>query len=109
MGTVGKGPAVELVTFCKLYKDIPTFEQVIKFPETVRIQEEPSFMYAMSGFLAARIIPQHTTEFMTVIRKLPMEFQTITLKDIYKRDTTGEIKNHECIKSWIKDNAKKLF
>jgi hypothetical protein len=109
MGTIGEGPAVELVTFCELYKDIPTIEQIIDAPDSVRIQEEPSFLYAMSGFLAARMTMKHVPEFMIVIKKLPMEFQTITLKDVYKRDTNGEIRNHDQIREWIKTNAKRLF
>jgi hypothetical protein len=44
---------------------------------------------------------------MVIIKKLPVEFQVVVLKDIYA--IKPELKSHEVIQDWINKNANKLF
>ena len=44
---------------------------------------------------------------MTAIERLPIEFQVITLKDIYSRQP--DLKDHLRIKKWVSKHASEMF
>lgn len=91
-GCIGEGPAAEFVAFCKLRKEMPDPDAILK-GEDVPAPTRPDVTYALCGALAVRIInaskskkkeaPRCAKNVMRYITKLPTEFQVLLLKDIF--------------------------
>jgi len=107
VGTVGEGPATEFRAFCDVYKDLPTIEDMIENPTIVYIPKEPGHQYAMTTLISHHANSDTIESLMIVTKKLPVEFQVVVLKDIYS--IAPELKKHEIIQDWVKQNADKLF
>ena len=107
-GTVGEGAAVELATYCEIYQNLPTIEQILSNPKSGwRVPKEPSEQYAVTTMLSHNTTPTTIDKIIIAINRLPVDFQVITFKDIYKR--TPELKGHPVIKEWITKNAHVIF
>lgn len=107
-GTVGEGAAIELATYAMIYKNLPTIEQIIADPRHGwKVPQEPSEQYAVTTMLAHNVTADNIDKMIMAIERLPIDFQVITLKDIYKK--VPEIKSHPVINSWISRNASAMF
>ena len=107
-GTVGEGAAVELATYIEIYKNLPTIEQIMQDPKNGwKVPKEPSEKYAVTTMLAHNTTVTSVDKMIVAIERLPMDFQVITLKDIYKK--TPELKGHPIINNWITRNASAMF
>ncbi len=106
-GTVGEGAAIEFKAFTELHDKLPSRADMIRAPEEVKIPEEPSMLYALSLLIGAIAEPKNCTQLVKLVDRLPPEFQVITIKDIYSRNS--ETKNHSSITKWKADNASKFF
>lgn len=107
VGTVGEGPATEFRAFCNVYKDLPDIETMINTPEVISIPNEPGHQYAMTTLISHNASVDTITSLMLIIKKLPIEFQVVVLKDIYANNPA--LKEHSVIQSWIATNADRLF
>jgi len=107
-GTIGEGAAVELATYSEIYQNLPTIEEILENPKSGwKVPREPSEQYAVTTMLAHNTTIDNIYKIVTAIERLPIEFQGITLKDIYKR--TPELKGHAAIVQWISTNASVMF
>ncbi len=107
VGTVGEGPATEFRAFCEVYKDLPTIEQMVANPSVIHIPKEPGHQYAMTTLISHNANDATIAPLMIVIKKLPVEFQVVVLKDIYSM--SPELKENPVIQTWVNENADKLF
>jgi len=107
-GTVGEGAAVELATYSEIYKSLPTIEQILGNPKSGwKVPKEPSEQYAVTTMLAHNSTPDNIDKIIIAINRLPIDFQVITFKDIYKR--TPVLKGHKVIKDWITQHSHIIF
>jgi MoxR-like ATPase len=107
-GTIGEGAAIEFKTYSEIYMNLPSIEQVLNNPKTGwKVPVEPSEQYAMTTMLAHNVTSENIDRIVVAIERLPMDFQVITFKDIYKR--TPELKGHNVITDWISRNASAMF
>ena len=107
-GTVGEGAAVELATYAEIYQNLPTIEQILANPKSGwKVPKEPSEQYAVTTMLSHNSTLESIDQIIIAINRLPVDFQVITFKDIYKR--TPELKNHPVITDWIAKHAHIIF
>lgn len=107
-GAVGEGAAAELSTFAEIYKDLPTIEDILKNPKSGwKVPTEPSRQYAVTTMLSHNITEENIEDIVTATGRLPMDFQVITFKDVYKK--APHLKKHAVIRKWIADNASVMF
>ena len=107
-GTVGEGAAVELATYSEIYKNLPTIEQILSNPKSGwKVPKEPSEQYAVTTMLAHNSTPDNIDKLILAINRLPVDFQVITFKDIYKR--TPVLKGHPVITEWIATHSSEIF
>ena len=107
-GTIGEGAAVELATYSEIYQNLPTIEQILTNPKSGwRVPKEPSEQYAVTTMLAHNSTPDNINKIIIAINRLPVDFQVITFKDIYKR--TPVLKGHPVIKEWIATHSSEIF
>ena len=106
-GTVGEGAGIEFNAYSKVCADLPTIEQMENNPHDIVIPDEPSHQYAYATLLGSSMKKPNCDKLMIIVEKLPLEFQVVTLKDVYARkDDTRE---HQLIQDWKNRNAKKFF
>ena len=107
-GTIGEGAAVELATYSEIYQNLPTIEQILSNPKSGwKVPKEPSEQYAVTTMLAHNSTPDNISKIIIAINRLPVDFQVITFKDIYKR--TPALKGHPVITEWIAKNSSVIF
>jgi hypothetical protein len=106
-GTIGLGAAREFVTFLKVYEKLPTFDDILVKGETMRVPTEPSVLFAMTGSIVANTTRDNLETVMKFIKRIPREFQSFTVRDLYKKDS--EIMEVKCIQEWLEDTTGFLF
>lgn len=101
-GIVGEGAAREFVLFSEIYKELPPIHDMLANPSTVTISNNPSINFAISGIIGYEANQDNLTKLMTLVNRLPMEFQVITIRGILKRH--NDMESHAAIQQWITTN-----
>lgn len=106
-GTISEGVAREFIGFCKLEADLPKMSQIVADPETIKVPDEPSILYALTGALGQNANSSNLGQLMKFIKRLPKEFQVVTLRETVRRNKTNMA--HPVIREWINSSAVELF
>lgn len=106
-GAIGEGAAREFVSYCQIFKDLPTIQDIISNPIDITLPSEPSTLYALTGSLANYINDTNADRLMLFIERLPREFQFVTMKDVCRRKR--DLLKHKSIATWVTLNANELF
>lgn len=106
-GTIGEGPGLEFVQYTKIYKKLPTIQQLLSNPDSVTIPNDPGVIYALSGMITANIDKSTVDVLMQTVNKLPTEFQVITLQNAIVMDTS--LCSVPSVRKWTAANAKELI
>ena len=102
-GTVGSGPAAEIVGFLRIFRNLPSVESVLLDPEGTPVPEDPATLYALSGALARRANSMNFEQIKKFIDRMPAEFNILAVNDAAKRDP--DIKNTRAFVAWGVENA----
>ena len=100
---VGDGAAGEYIAFRQIYTSLPDIDDLIENPHTYKKDETPAVMYALTGALAARACTEKMENIMKVTKKLPTEFQVITLKQSLLKDSS--VLQHPSVDQWLSHNS----
>lgn len=106
-GTLSEGVAREFLMFCKIHKELPTIQQIMDKPVELPVPNEPSILYALTGAIAHNVTKDNIGKLMTYMRRLPMEFQVVCLRDMKNRHSN--VTSFPEVAKWITDNASQLF
>jgi len=106
-GTIGEGPALEFKGFTDIYKSLPSVQEILSHPDRITIPTEPSTLYAITSLISSRATKDTIAQFMTLVDRLPIEFQVITLQGISKIDKP--LLKEQCVKVWVAANANELI
>lgn len=106
-GTLSEGVARELISFCKLEKDLPKVAQIEADPMGVRVPAEPSILFALTGSISHHATMDNMGSLMKYIKRLPAEFQVVCLKGTIRRNKA--LMAHKAIQEWIASSASTLF
>jgi hypothetical protein len=106
-GTLSEGVAREFTTFCKIYADLPKIAQIIATPESIKVPQEPSILFALTGSLAHNATTANFEQMMKFINRLPVEFQVVTMRETIRRTKT--MMAHASVQKWVADSAANLF
>lgn len=106
-GTLSEGVAREFLGFCKIEKDLPKIPQIMAQPEDIKVPEEPSILFALTGSLAHNMTDDNVDQLLKFINRLPKEFQVITLKESVRRKK--ELMATPAMRKWITTSSVELF
>ena len=107
-GALSKGAAAELLLFCDIYKDLPTLSQMISNPASVNTTDiAHDVKFALSSLISHSYTVTNAKSLMSIIKRLPLEFQVITTQNILSRDFTLE--DEPELYLWRKLNAAELY
>ena len=98
-GCLSEGIAFEFITYCEVYKDIPTYKDIKAAPKTIGLTNEPMMLAALSGMVGSNMTIPDLPIVMPYIYRLPLEFQVFALRDAIKR--TPKIMQEQEIIDWI--------
>jgi len=106
-GTLGEGLANEFITFCQIYRDLPTIQQIVANPSGTPVPQEPSTLFALSGSMGTHATEDTIDALITYAYRLPIEFQIIALRDAIRRNE--DLKKTKAVREWIVRNANELY
>jgi hypothetical protein len=106
-GAISEGVAREFVSFMKVEKDLPTIEQLLANPVLIKVPEEPSALFALTGAIAHYATKTNIEQLMLFVNRLPMEFQVVCLKEAIRRNAA--ILQTPAVNQWISTNSNELF
>ncbi len=102
VGTVGKGAALEFLSFCKIYTMLPSIEEIIANPAGFDIPNEPGVMFAISGLINAHLTVDNVDHLMIALLRLPPEHQVIALNNALIKNI--DLLSTPAIKQWYLAN-----
>ena len=106
-GTVSEGVAREFIGHTKIYDKLPSLAQMRSSPETIKVPDEPSILYALTGAIAHNASGDSVGDLMKFVNRLPVEFQVICLREMGRRQR--ELLHSQPVKDWIATNNTELF
>ncbi len=106
-GTLSEGVAREFLTFCSIYKDLPTLDQILNQPLSIKVSQEPSVLYALTGTLAHNATKKNFDKMMAFTARIPAEFQVVMVKEALRRNP--EIAETTGFEQWVESSAATLF
>jgi hypothetical protein len=106
-GTVGEGAGQEFFSFCQVYKELCTIEQILADPEYVKFGDDPSVHYALAGLVIHHMDSTNADSLMKFVRRLGIDFQVIILRGAIAKD--HQIKNTKGVQEWITHNADEML
>lgn len=106
-GTLSEGVAREFVSFCKIYADLPKIAQIVAAPDTIKVPQEPSILFALTGTIAHNATMDNFGQLMKFIQRLPAEFQVVALRETIRRNKP--MMAHASVQKWVAESAQSLF
>lgn len=105
-GTVSEGAGIEFKTFADIFETLPTSDDILLNPDTVRMSDDPSVRYAMTALVANIATDTNMDSLIKFINRLPLEFQVITMQQIMQKSIG--LLQHPAVQKWKVDNADEL-
>lgn len=106
-GALSEGMAREFTIFCKIEQDLPKIADILANPEKIKVPQEPSILFALTGAIAHHANTTTLTPLMVYILRLPAEFQVVCLREVVRRNK--DITSHPAIRQWITTAGLTLF
>lgn len=106
-GTISEGVAREFLNFCKHFTTLPKISEIVNSPDSIKVPDEPSILYALTGALGHNASMDNFDQLMKFIKRMPLEFQAVCLRETIRRNKA--MLAHGAIQKWIASNATELF
>lgn len=106
-GDVGEGAAAEFTAFLKIYRELPTIEEIVRAPNKTKVPKDPATQYAVIGALSAHTTEMNFEPIMEYVDRLPKEFSVLYLRDAIRR--CPKIQDTKCFIAWASSQGTKLF
>lgn len=102
-GTIGEGPAAELLAFLRIWRNLPSPDAILMNPQSGDVPTDGATLYALAGALARKVGPNTMGNFVTYLSRMPAEYGVVAMKDATQRDESL-MKTAPAIQ-WFSDNS----
>lgn len=102
-GTIGEGATVELLSFLRIFRDLPNPDVVLLNPESANIPDNPATLYAICGALSRKANDNNIDRVLRYSQRLPREFDVLLVTDVLKRDSS--LASTRSIIEWFARNS----
>lgn len=106
-GTLSAGVSAGFLTFCDIYKELPSLDKLVISPETTVMPTSPSTLFALTGFIAHNATKQNMEQLAKFIDRMPMEFQVVSWRSMQMRNPATV--THPAFQKWASKNAREMF
>ena len=86
-GTVGPGAASELVGFLRLFRELPSVDEILLNPATAPVPTDPSAQIAIATALGRVLTDSSVGRGITYLDRMPTEMRVMAMRDAAARDT----------------------
>ena len=80
-GAVGEAAAGEFLGFLRVYKNLPTIDQILHDPQTAPVPTEPSALYAVTAALVRKFTKPNANRCFIYAARLPKERESVLIRD----------------------------
>lgn len=85
-GTVGQAAASELVAFLRLFRELPSIDEILLNPATAKVPSEPSAQIAIATALGRVLSDSSVARGITYLERMPTEMRVMAIRDAAARD-----------------------
>lgn len=85
-GTVGEAAASELVAFLRLFRQLPSIDEILLNPATVPLPTETSAQIAIATALGRAMTDSSVGRGLTYLERMPTEMRVMAMRDAAARD-----------------------
>jgi hypothetical protein len=86
-GTVGQAAASEFVAFLRLFRQLPSIDEILLNPATASVPSEPSAQIAIATALGRVLSDTSVGRGLTYLDRMPTEMRVMAMRDAAARDT----------------------
>ena len=102
-GAAGQGFAAEFLGFLKIYRALPSIDQILLDPLAAPVPKDPAALYAVTAALVRRFTAQNAGRVFTYAARLPKEFEVCLVRDAQRQNQ--ELVNTREFTEWMVRNA----
>ncbi len=106
-GTVGEGATSELLSFIKIFQNLPNPDRIFLDPDNSPVPEDPATLYAICGALSQKVTSNTIDTMMRYADRLPPEFSVLLVRDSMQKDHS--ILNTRAFIEWSERNKDVLL
>lgn len=107
-GTISEGVAMDFLSFCRLEDELPKMSRILADPTGIPVPQEPSILWALTGSIAAHANEKNVDDLIKFIKRMPVEFQVVCLRDLVRRNNRALAKT-PAVAKWVQESAVELF
>jgi len=85
-GTVGQAAASELVAFLRLFRELPSIDEILLNPSAAKVPLEPSAQIAIATALGRVLTDSSVGRGITYLDRMPTEMRVMAMRDAAARD-----------------------
>jgi MoxR-like ATPase len=85
-GKVGPGAAVELIGFLRLFRELPSVDEILLSPDKAPVPALPSSLIAVATALGRALTPHSIGRGLRYLERIPTEFRVLSISDAAARD-----------------------
>lgn len=85
-GTVGSGPAAELIGFLDVFRNLSSIDAILSNPKKGKVPDAPGALFAIAAALARKATEDNFDKVMTYCDRIPREWAIYCIKDATLRD-----------------------
>lgn len=85
-GTVGQAAASELVAFLRLFRELPSIDEILLNPTAANVPQEPSAQIAIATALGRVLTDSSVGRGITYLERMPTEMRVMAMRDAAARD-----------------------
>jgi len=86
-GTIGQAAASELVAFLRLFRELPSIDEILLNPTAANVPQEPSAQIAIATALGRVLSDTSVGRGITYLERMPTEMRVMAMRDAAVRDT----------------------
>ncbi|WP_420236887.1 AAA family ATPase [Telmatobacter bradus] len=86
-GTVGPAAAAELIAFLRLFRQLPSIDEILLSPETAPLPTETSAQIAIATALGRAMTDSSVARGLKYLDRMPTEMRVMAMRDAAARDT----------------------
>jgi hypothetical protein len=86
-GTVGPAAAAELIAFLRLFRQLPSIDEILLNPETAPLPAETSAQIAIATALGRAMTDNSVARGLRYLDRMPTEMRVMAMRDAAARDT----------------------
>jgi len=85
-GTVGQGAADELIAFLRLFRELPSIDEILLNPTSTPVPKEPSAQIAIATALGRVLTDNSIGKGIEYLQRMPVEMLVLAMRDAARRD-----------------------